>query len=556
MKSATVEATLSRARTYASHGSNPQGRKLYSKLLDWPLFISCLVLVIASALMVRNSICSKPSGFSASKAVCYWGELSIQSWLAITGVEFSLLGTYVFPQLFRLGVSKFFTARLERRHTSFAKILNSLTSAPFSTRLRYGNKVIFAIHCLVSGATIVISVMYKFSFVRVNHTGITRIDRALRGYNTFYDVGLSDMHDAYGFAWFSDKPTLSRNILDILGQTNASVRYFERDTNDGVDLIIGPSLNTSVVQRVLNGTIEACLPMRYIRCNVDRDAGWNTGIPWRQPDWRSNVSLPTVREEPYGGGVRITNENDGGLVDLTTDPEGRMITHIATTPVKGVLEFGKYKYSGKVTTQIKYCTGYVSWSNKRTERQYGIINPEDIACEDHAFDLEKWNASQTAGLARKIIDTSIPWNTSHSFGGVLASNALRIIIALNYPSYDRYPKTTENPKPKCLPMEYMKFAVASGIIANNGTGITGVGLGLQCVVLAVAAIGVVLILWPTVPLVSEWPAQWLALTTGIPASSISVAVDATSTGRSHVQGNMTVFWSHPVRHLDDLRLEC
>lgn len=58
-------------------------------LHDWWSFALCIVLITCTILSIVNGTCSKSQGLSAMRELCIGGSLSIQSWLAIVGVEFS-----------------------------------------------------------------------------------------------------------------------------------------------------------------------------------------------------------------------------------------------------------------------------------------------------------------------------------------------------------------------------------------------------------------------------------------------------------------------------------
>src|SRR2546421_1732944 len=98
--------------------------RLSSKgMMDWTALLGCLALLAASILLLLNGTCSRPHSLSAEQAVCVGGQLSVQSWLAIVGVEFTFLSTILLPRLVRLLISKYFTSHLTSDGVSFLTLL-------------------------------------------------------------------------------------------------------------------------------------------------------------------------------------------------------------------------------------------------------------------------------------------------------------------------------------------------------------------------------------------------------------------------------------------------
>jgi hypothetical protein len=83
--------------------------------------------------------------------------------------------------------------------------------------------------------------------------------------------------------------------------------------------------------------------------------------------------------------------------------------------------------------------------------------------------------------------------------------------------------------------------IAKGLIFNNGTGMTLIGLVLQVVVLVVTLLAIGLQFWPTLPLVREWPAQWLALLQDMDRDYMRRALSGVSVGQKAVRGEEVVF---------------
>src|SRR6266480_5657739 len=73
-------------------------------LVDRVALSSCVLLLIASTLLIANGSCSKPHGLSADRPVYIGGQLSIQAWLAILGLEFTVAGSVLLSRLLSIGI--------------------------------------------------------------------------------------------------------------------------------------------------------------------------------------------------------------------------------------------------------------------------------------------------------------------------------------------------------------------------------------------------------------------------------------------------------------------
>ncbi|PMD17362.1 hypothetical protein NA56DRAFT_707881 [Hyaloscypha hepaticicola] len=83
--------------------------------MSWFLVGATLLFILLSALLIGNGSCSDYRGLSARAPVCVGGHLSVQSWLAIVGVGFTILGIVVLPHKHspRLEVGRVDTVVLE-----------------------------------------------------------------------------------------------------------------------------------------------------------------------------------------------------------------------------------------------------------------------------------------------------------------------------------------------------------------------------------------------------------------------------------------------------------
>jgi hypothetical protein len=90
--------------------------------------------------------------------------------------------------------------------------------------------------------------------------------------------------------------------------------------------------------------------------------------------------------------------------------------------------------------------------------------------------------------------------------------------------------------PQCSHAEFARDEsnswVATGLIPSHGTGMTGLGVVLQALVIIFCVMTPILLSIPVLPLVMEWPAQWLGLVYSLSPSKTQEAVEGTSAGRN------------------------
>jgi hypothetical protein len=75
---------------------------------------------------------------------------------------------------------------------------------------------------------------------------------------------------------------------------------------------------------------------------------------------------------------------------------------------------------------------------------------------------------------------------------------------------------------------------------------TSLGLALQGAVLGISIVALVLIFWLSLPLLTEWPAQWLGLSDALDRQMVLRCVEGTSTGEGKVRfyGKAWLFSEH------------
>lgn len=93
---------------------------------------------------------------------------------------------------------------------------------------------------------------------------------------------------------------------------------------------------------------------------------------------------------------------------------------------------------------------------------------------------------------------------------------------------------------RCSQMSWGTFAIADGIIKRAWAGITEVGQALQVLAIVVAILSIVLLLLPALPLVTEWPTQWLALVSGLNEVIVNNTAEGTSAGQHSARSDVVV----------------
>ncbi|KAG9494802.1 hypothetical protein J7337_013941 [Fusarium musae] len=315
------------------------------------------------------------------------------------------------------------------------RLLNSLSSAPLSAQLR-GSKKAIQLRCLAFLLAAFVSILYKFSFVTVDAKGMLAIPKGQTYYNdnsdgypeadtSYTEIGESDMLRENNYALGEGIPStiLSTNLIDFITVNNGSVivvsdpgMAFERRLT--TDLIVGPKVNATRLARIINGTVQSCSPLLYLRSSfyVLRSIGDFDAIKW-----------PLVKSTPYNNGVRIdytpwnSTTFNGGIMDITSLTNGSMQAWVAQHPLASQRQAGNEGiYDYRVTIDMRYCYGYISWSNSVTYGHFEIEEPTDIKCQVSPFNVATWNNTRwafnaktfmEAALAGKTIDDSF-WTTA------------------------------------------------------------------------------------------------------------------------------------------------
>jgi hypothetical protein len=495
------------------------------------------IIVICTILLIINGTCSTPQGLTAKSPVCVGGSLSVQSWLAITGLELSLLTTVTLPRAKDRFLSKYFTRHLTKNGLLLSTLLNTQASAPAWIQIRASWRL-FLFRGLVVVLAAGISITYKFTFVKV-----AAYDTVALPYDgLYYDLGANSE---------SNTPLLSNNIQDVLsGFPRPSMYSTFNSSTQTSEFIFGGSFNIIVAQGIGSGTIFYCYPDFYSR----------TTLVTTEPSWTDTA--PLIGQLPSNNSVRFTNPVDNSLVDITSSNG----TLQAFFGYPGNATLSDVRYSVMVSASTRLCVGLMSWSKDPSTTfgvQWDLNNTQEISCRAEIFSLDFWNSSDsgmfTSSLIRAILASQTPNHTQsypHEDYNLL-NITIPLIIAgtyhLNVPLDGDFNETA-NPALRITTWPVCKYVngsygafearfIAQGLVFDHGTGMTLLGIILQAIVLLIAFLVLGLLLWPTLPLLTEWPAQWLSLLQDIDKDTLREALKGTSVGQHEVRGEELFFLS-------------
>lgn len=490
--------------------------------MDWSLVTGSLLLLIFSSLLIANGNCSQPHGLSANLPVCIGGHLSVQSWLAIVGLEFGALGFIIMPRIQAVLTSKILTSRLMDKGLPLARLLNTQNTAPIYTQLRLGMKSILFLKILFSLIIATFSILYKFSFDRVPR---------------FVSIGLPDTTSPILMGCNNGGcEGISTNLIDALANTNTPSSFntsFSPKSNMTAlhyEQVYGPS-QVNIGHQLNEGNLFLCTPTYYSR---------NTIVP-NSPDW----TPPKLGKTPYNKGVRYSNTSDGTVMDVfSLNSTLYVLTGIFSAN-------GSARYTSFLRSSTQVCLGFASWSvNNTAGRTPFLQNPTDIACIPAPFIMGTWINATSTQFTRSLLEGL----GSKSINNLPASTAmLNVILAtLNYTSYEvqlaanHTAVLASSTLPQALPACALSSSsarpwVVVGTIPLHGTGMTILGDFLQGFIVLLSLLTLLLLFWPTLPLVGEWPAQWLGLIYGLSPGKVQEAVEGTSVGRNEAGGRVRVW---------------
>ncbi|KAE9367945.1 hypothetical protein N431DRAFT_429230 [Stipitochalara longipes BDJ] len=540
-----------------------------SELIDWTALCSCIVLLISSVLLIANGSCSSPRGLSANSALCVGGQLSIQEWLAIVGVEFSVTCSVLLPRTLSTKVSKSLTSASIGNGVRLDKVLNSQRTAPIATQWGQGWRKYFFARLLVAFVVILVTILYKFTFVLVS-----RHDSVLVSAE-WIEMGSSlqplengcPAHDN----WFPDGSFSSNNLRDLVSGTNNSILYKNpgwtaNATSGPTTLYVGPGINITSVPQLLKGTVSRCEPAHYFKFTLSTSPA---------PSSLPQVDLPLSNYMLSSGAGNLSYINFAAASDSNQTLQIIPVESNPTIPDGGGHPvWGPATFAFMTTVLSQDCLGNFTWNNAAGYQTFQIQEPVDEFCVD--FDwywlLYYWKDSSSflfttgvmqAYFAGRSLNSQQSWDPTRAIEIMLLS--LPVTNSPNPPPPGTMMPSNPTLKGLCdahntngpfaHPMTsncwFSPLGLISGTINSHGVGMTALGIALQCFVLLSSLVAFYVILGPGVPILTEWPAQWIGLGANLPAEVVGDAVARTSTGRSHATGQTTVFLSTVRRQRGD-----
>jgi hypothetical protein len=235
----------------------------------------------------------------------------------------------------------------------------------------------------------------------------------------------------------------------------------------------------------------------------------------------------------------------------------------------------KEKYTSVYVIEQQACAGYLSWNNSLGYRDYTIELPTDVRCLPQPFDIGRWQTTSIGNFALATINASI-FDDFKNFTNVdklweLTRNTILPTTDITFPQLqDEWPNVHNSPvHPDCrvfyddpkfklvetgfgingvkemMPADDSKFwdgqIVVVGLIQGAGTGMTGLGIALQAFVVLVCCISMFILLWKPLPLLGEWPGQWLLLASGLDRRIVAGNLKGVSAGGGRASGDTTVW---------------
>jgi len=368
--------------------------------MSWFLVGASLLFILIPTLLIANGSCSQSRGLSASSPVCVGGNLSVQSWLAIVGLEFTILGLIVIPRIQSVLISKFLTWRLTHTGLPLAKLLNSQSNSPSWTKPRQGLKTILLLRVLILCSVLVVSILYKFSFTQVARADIIAFVNA----KAPIQIGCDDAGRCDG---------VSTNFIDALSTSNSSssfnvlVNPTTSSSPKHYFQVFGPNQDNAAHQ-LSEGDLYLCTPTYYSRNKVTPNAS----------DWIPPRLTPTSNPT----GLRFTNPYDHSILDVLS-ANGTLQLLSGTFGILGQ----EAQYISMVTASIGVCLGFASWTinNIFTPTSY-LQDPTDISCVGEDFNITSWMQNPSTQFPLGVLQ-GLGWNTVNNLP--LEILALNVILA-------------------------------------------------------------------------------------------------------------------------------
>jgi hypothetical protein len=248
-------------------------------------------------------------------------------------MEFTALRIVVVPRLQSVLNSKILTRRLTHSGMPLAKLLNSQTSAPSWTKLRLGSKSTLFVRITTFFVIIIISVLYKFSFVLVGKVDTV----ALKDAKTPVSMGCDNTGSCNG---------VSMNFLDALSTNNFSFSF-----NITVEptasfapkhhyQVFGPSQG-NVANQFSEGDLYLCTPTYYSRNKITPNVS----------DWIPPLLIPYSNPD----GLRLTNPDDHSIIDILSS-NGKLEIVFGTFGILNQVS----KYISMLSACVEICFGFAS----------------------------------------------------------------------------------------------------------------------------------------------------------------------------------------------------
>jgi hypothetical protein len=208
-------------------------------------------------------------------------------------------------------------------------------------------------------------------------------------------------------------------------------------------------------------------------------------------------------------------------------------------------------YTSFLTTATRVCLGFASWSvNNAAGRTSFLQDPTGVACVPEPFNMAAWaNVSSTQltlsllqGLGSKSVN-NLPAPTAmlNVILATLNHTSSQAQLVASHKAILTSTTLPQAPSACSLSSSPSQPWVIAGIISLHGTGMTLLGAVLQGLIILLGLLTILLLLWPTLPLLSEWPAQWLGLVVGLSPARVQEAVEGTSVGRNEAGREMLVW---------------
>ncbi|KAN0119241.1 hypothetical protein V8E51_001449 [Hyaloscypha variabilis] len=495
-------------------------RLSYAGMLDW-ISISIAGLLILTATLMVSNVGGSRSTYPYSLHI--GSHLSVSSWTAIIGLEFSLFYSILLPRLAAQSGSKFLTKKLTTDGgLKLSTLLNAQETAPLKIQVRYGIRQLLAIRAMAIVATLTLSVSYKFSFEKAAIQATLMVDGFLVSRGEFPNTG-------FGFG-------LSTNLLDVAGFGDGTSVQFAKET-----FIVGPAFNVSSVNSLRSGRVTTCYMQPY----------GSSKFTSLDPK-----TLDITGDESYR--INATSDNVTRALDIFQAPNGNLQAG------SGILDSdGAISYTDFVEVNTTVCFGYISWSNINEYYKFlieSIQGVQDADCTPMSFSLSSWTSAEGLIVVGMIQETFVldPSSSYTPLAFIVDGDAPMPLqdavahILATLPPVEYY---LSGPTPLGQLAPYLEGCettskndgmnhtlAAEGLIVDFGTGMTLFGFVLQVLLICAGICALDLCFWHPMPL-GSWQAQWLSLLNDFDREEMRTTLAGTSVGKHAVKGQKRVFLS-------------